>query len=250
MRGMRSQIYHGAHTALVPPEMFDRVQRILRDRTRLMKRRPTKILLTGLAVCSECGSLVGAEQHRRWEYYRCRGSARSENRCRAPYANVAAVHQTLEQIYRGLVLPVGVRKRLARLLADALTVKERVLAARRSGLRLELAALTSREAHLGKAFADGLMTKEAYAMVLPGLRRQREDLESQLFAAPRADARRLRQVIALLHQAPSAWHVHVALSVPEQRLLVEAVFERLEIARSGVVRFTLTPDFHRSTEAA
>lgn len=81
----KKEIYPGAQPPLVSPALFDQVQQLLKSRTRLVTRRPAKFLLTSLAHCSRCGSVVGGEQHRRWQYYRCRGSFRASNRCRAPY---------------------------------------------------------------------------------------------------------------------------------------------------------------------
>ena len=58
---------------------------------------------------------MGAEQHRRWQYYRCRGSFRASNRCRAAYSNLSRVHQGLERVYQGVPLSAGDRTRVVRL---------------------------------------------------------------------------------------------------------------------------------------
>lgn len=84
MMRWKGTIYPVKHPPLVSAGLFEQVQRTLQTRSRLLTRRPTKLLLTGLAHCALCGRLVGSDEHRRWQYYRCRGRSGRSNAARRP----------------------------------------------------------------------------------------------------------------------------------------------------------------------
>lgn len=115
------KVYPGAHPALVEPGIFDRVQGILAARTKTLARTKSSVLLAGIGECARCGARMGTDGHGRWQYYRCRRSFRSFDRCAAPYCNVIRVHQSLDRLLRRTTLPDTV----ARQLLDQIPDRER-----------------------------------------------------------------------------------------------------------------------------
>jgi site-specific DNA recombinase len=106
------QVYPGAHPPLVSSEVFEGVQRVLASRTRPLTKAKATFLLNGIAQCSQCGTLVGSDVHRRWRYYRCRRSFRSSGRCRTPYINMERAHRSLERILRMVSVPDSLGREL------------------------------------------------------------------------------------------------------------------------------------------
>lgn len=111
---------------------------------------------------------------------------------------------------------------------------------------MHLAALVQREAHLTRAFGQGLLTADVHLLALRELAEERRHLEGQLTSPADTRAAQLKQLRSGLETARSAWDLHILLALAEQRLLVYTIFERLEIDHTGVVRYT----FKRKSPAA
>ena len=225
-------LYPGAHPALVSSELFDRVQLILKQRSRMVHRRSGTLLLVGVARCSSCGSLMGADIHRKWQYYRCRGTFRLTKPCRAPHVPVHRAHADLEQLYRRLVLPAGVRRTVWRQVAgrrEELTTEQR---ARREVLQVEFRDLADREIVLSRSLADGGLSLAAFQLAMAELEVRRKTADAEVAVSPRT----LQP--AMDENCRSPWDLHVALPVDEQRILVAEIFDRIDLDRSGVVRYT------------
>jgi site-specific DNA recombinase len=231
------ELYPGAHPALIPVTLFDRVQDVLRRRSRVVQRHPNRFLLAGIARCARCGSFMGGETHRRWQYYRCRGSFRLTSPCRAKYSRMNDVHRAVECIYRDLRLPASVRNTFVRQCADRQVRAEENRRGRRHALKVELAALDQRDAYLAKALVDGRITVPSHELALAELNTKKERLRSELAAlGPPAVSGDLGD---LATRCRSAWDLHAAVSPEEQRILAETVFESLDLENNRVVAHRL-----------
>ncbi len=67
----------------------------------------------------------------------------------------------------------------------------------------------------------------------------RRRCQEQLAELPKVDSDRLERLRSAIGSATSAWDAYEVLSLPEQRLLLQALFENLTLDNSGVVRYTL-----------
>jgi site-specific DNA recombinase len=108
--------YPGRHDALVTPELFDRVQRVLALRGGGgIRRRVHNHFLKGLLWCDRCGKrfiiMRGKGHGGTYFYYICRG--RQGHGCTQPYLRVEAVEKAVERHYATVRLTeeFGVRVR-------------------------------------------------------------------------------------------------------------------------------------------
>ena len=67
----KGEEYEASHPPLVPKQLFDRVQAVLEQKTRVIKKTIDKFTFTGLIKCGECGASITAETHKGHTYYRC-----------------------------------------------------------------------------------------------------------------------------------------------------------------------------------
>ncbi|MEC3861874.1 recombinase family protein [Mesobacterium sp. TK19101] len=76
------KLYQGKHDALVPVELWERVQGVMDGRNASKHRRMTHdFAFSGLIACARCGcSVVGEIKKQKYIYYHCTGYA---DRCRA-----------------------------------------------------------------------------------------------------------------------------------------------------------------------
>lgn len=248
MMRWKGQVYPAKHPSLVSAGVFEQVQRILKSRSRPLLRRPTKLLLTGLAHCAECGLLVGGDEHRRWRYYRCRGSFRSFQRCKARYARVDRVHGRLEVLLQSTHLTASLKAQLLRLLSADATEQINAQDREQASIRRRLLDLRHREDHLTKAFAERLLTFEGHRRAIESLAFERKEVEKLVKPGVFQSLDRVDALSAAIARARTAWDIYVLLTLRQQRVLVQTVFERLEIDRSGIVRHKLME--HTSSAAA
>ena len=104
------EVYPASHAPLVSQAVFEQVQRVLANRSKALTRGRNKFLLTGLGSCASCGRLVGGDGGGKWQYYRCRGSFKAFDRCKARHCRLQTVHAALETVLRDIT-PPGRRRR-------------------------------------------------------------------------------------------------------------------------------------------
>lgn len=179
---------------------------------------------------------MGSETHHAWKYYRCRGSFRFDKPCRTPLVPVARVHQQLETLYRQTVLSASTHRAiLHKILWHRATIARQANAGRQA-IELEMDALRQREIVLARGLAAGLIGVTAHETGVGDLAVKRSALQQEL-AALRED-RRMR-VDDLRSRSGTAWDLHVALTLDEQRILAEELFERIELIQAGIGTFLL-----------
>jgi site-specific DNA recombinase len=127
----------GLHEAIVPEELFDRVQLLRRQRARTLNpgRPSPRYVLKGLAHCRRCharmhGSIGGRDLKAR---YYC--STRRANRsCDQPITSAEQIEQQLIEYIAGFALAANVREEILRHLTDNAAPDTPDTAARRQEL--------------------------------------------------------------------------------------------------------------------
>ncbi len=67
----KGEEYEASHPPLITKQLFDSVQAVLNQKTRVIKKTVDKFTFTGLIKCGECGASITAETHKGHTYYRC-----------------------------------------------------------------------------------------------------------------------------------------------------------------------------------
>jgi DNA invertase Pin-like site-specific DNA recombinase len=97
------------HPALVPVELFEQVQAVLRRRHRQL--RPGEGLagfpLRSVARCAECGGRITVDRRPRWNYYRCSRQAYRRDLCSARFCRAERAHDSLERVCQTIACDAG-----------------------------------------------------------------------------------------------------------------------------------------------
>ena len=67
----RRELYEGTHQPIISKQLFDKVQSVMKLRTKPSKKRKEKFNFLGFIKCGECGCMITAEQQKWHNYYRC-----------------------------------------------------------------------------------------------------------------------------------------------------------------------------------
>jgi site-specific DNA recombinase len=172
--------YPGRHEALISPELFERVQKVLDSHQGAGTRTRThNHYLKGVLWCARCDHRFIVQRAMgnggEYFYFFCRG--RQEGSCDAPYLNVHAVEQAVLDHYATVSFSAefktAVRARLDEALAEDLGSTQAV----RERLGARLAALDTRESNLLDLAADGELPKEKIKEKLIAIRDERASIQ-------------------------------------------------------------------------
>jgi site-specific DNA recombinase len=111
-------LYPGQHPALVPQDLFDRVQTARQLRrsapTPPHKTKRNRVYpLSGLAICGGCGKPMHAASNRDgYRYYRCPSRIQQTDACDQPTVRAELLEEQVADRFRQMVLPPDWRTRL------------------------------------------------------------------------------------------------------------------------------------------
>ena len=199
----RGEEFPGQHEALIPSELFERVQarRARRGPHRRVADKPRGVL-AGIIRCARCGNSLHAERGRESRaMYRERHGRECPTNRRSLMAH--AVDEQIGAIFRSLELPADWRNRIAGYTAD-------------TGERSVESLHESRQ-RLARAYADGGFSLVEYDARLAAI-------DAEIRHASGTTPIEAHEVAALLRELPAMWG---EATPDERRQLVAPVVERV-----------------------
>lgn len=105
----------GVCPAILPTDLWDRVQRRLSNNTGARTRNERRpYLLRGLIRCGACGRSMTPEANKRWPVYRCASRASKDGRCGAPGVSAAGCEAEVWQAVKRVLGPGVLEAEIAR----------------------------------------------------------------------------------------------------------------------------------------
>lgn len=218
------QEYPGGHPPLIPMEMWERCQVLREGRKRKggysNVQDRTGRLLSGLARCAACGSLMWAHPSANDYYYRCAG--RDHRTCTAPTVRAYIVEAQALEAIKVLALPGDWQQAVLRQ-AEALCRPQE----QKSGPNP--ATIEAQLRRLALVYAAGDIDEKTYEQQRAVWRKRLEEASATAHTATRAfDAQRvlalLGDMAGLIERANEA----------QRRAIVRGVFETLWLERHRI----------------
>jgi site-specific DNA recombinase len=212
-----NETYQGAHQALVPKSLFDRVQDILHGRLNARTLRHDFLFRRRLR-CADCEySLIG-ETHKSFVYYRCQTL-----KCPTTAIREEGVEQSVLNRFLDLRLSDDERKYIAcelrKLKAeDAQRVEEAI-----AGLNLRLSQIEERTNRLTDAYIDRLIEKDTFEERKKALLMERTDAEQKLDQLSGGRYRVSEELEHFLERADGAYSAYKIGNPDEKRELVDSL---------------------------
>lgn len=232
--------FPGQHAAIVPEELFQRVQQVIASRpSDHGEKGRLRFFLRGIAYCGECRGKLTAERHGSSTYYRCIRRILTPELCSAQMSN----GRTADAAVVGLYARFHVSDRFR---SEVLARAERCVAHRLSGqteqraaLRMKLLKAEQREVRLAEAYAGGNLSDKAFRTASNRVRLQILEAKGSLAkGVPSAEAV-LARVDRCLKVADSLGQLHRDLNADRRHHLVRAVFQRVYVTRGVIVGYEL-----------
>ncbi|MDD3607732.1 MAG: recombinase family protein, partial [Candidatus Moranbacteria bacterium] len=98
----KGDLYEGRHKPIVEKRLWDKVQRVIAERSHPQKAVSDPKPLCGLMHCGECGRMITAEVQKNHTYYRC---TKKNTVCSQPYVREESVVAQLSDLLSGYAFP-------------------------------------------------------------------------------------------------------------------------------------------------
>ena len=210
------EMYDGTHTPVVSKEVFDKVQKVLKERSN--KNRPPENnpqVYCGFLSCSECGCSITAEEKvkiqqngntHRYIYYHC---TKKRGVCGGAYLREETLDAELSDLLSRFHLPREWAEEMERMAQKDAQEAEQSAAISISALRADIAVLNEKIARLTDLFVEQDIERGDYLARKRALTDERRQLEEQVLKFERNAAHWLEPHPP---RARSAWHSKNALA--------------------------------------
>lgn len=241
----KGAILPGAHEALVPIELFERVQRQLSARALRgsVKYGSLEFWLKGIAFCGACGTRMTADRHRGHAYYRCLANARDRKQCSAPYSNAERVQEKLRAVYKAIFLTADAKQQLLEMAESRLRKSASAGNRTRQSLVTSRTKLLERQLEAAETYTSGDMPKHTYLALMERSSCELSVLEGQLRTLAADPEAAIAAVRARVAEASSLWDFHAALPAADRPRLAYAAFDGIDLLAGDVADARLRPAF-------
>ena len=230
----KGEIYPGRHEALISPELFERVQRVLEVRHHRNQRDcRNSHFLRGLMQCGRCyeagrnSQLIYSRPVNRagqvYEYYTCTNRAG----CGLPHLPVAEIEDALAREVATLRIPIEEVAALRQRVADSLEHQQAAEQETRRRLKKELGRLDVKEERLLDLAADGGLVGKKLRKRLRDLQTRRAVVRQQLECTDEQLRREADTVLAYLDLLADPGRFYELASPVVKRKLLTAFYAQI-----------------------
>ena len=238
--------YQGRHEALITPELFERVQKVLDSHQGAGTRTRThNHYLKGVLWCARCDHRFIVQRAvgngGEYFYFFCRG--RQEGLCNAPYLNVPTVEEAVLDHYATVSFSDEFRAAVRAKLDEALASDLGSTQAVRERLDARLDALDTKESNLLDLAADGDLSKEKIKEKLIAIRDERAGIrrDIQRLDAELATGRAVFAVALDLLDQPKELYRQAGPAL--RKTMNETIFTKLKLDGATVAADELAEPF-------
>lgn len=236
----------GQHPALVSPELFAAVQVVLKNRQRVLSRRPIKpgFVLTHVGRCATCLGPVSVDRHNGFGYYRCGRRTYRKASCTARrYTPARAAHSAMEMVCDLILLNANSRGIVLAALRKEGEWQAQLERHRFEQLVKRGQSLMLAESRLTDAFLGGEVSRDVYTNKNRALREERAAVAVALTRIQQTALKKERGRDPKLNSCTSVGDVYRATSDEQRALLLETVFDAVLLDHTGIIGYTLKAAF-------
>ncbi len=203
----RGLVNQGKHQPIIDKELFDRVQRVARERDRHKQRRHTyDFTLRSVVFCAACGSkYVGDHNHiKNKSYYHCtRYKAKKFKEpivCTGKYVETHVLEKAVEQEFSKLQFSDDFILKLEEKLKIIYKTKKESVSSDRSRLLQARIAVEKKLESAEEKLIDGVLDNNSFDRLKKKYREQIEDFENQIIKVEQSKNLKMdtiQQVLAL-----------------------------------------------------
>ena len=235
--------YDGRHRPIVPRRLFYRVQGVLKRRSADSgEKGRLKFLLRGVAYCKACGRRLTAEIHPRGSYYRCLPDP-DGIKCDQPYTPVHSLDRQLAALYERMRPPKEVLQLLQAEMKEIAIGRRSTAQKGAKALQRAIDDTESKQMGLVDAMLSGKVTSRVYERMDKVYAQKRMEAEARLAQLEVDYDDPLDLLDKSIVVASTLSYLHHRFDYGRRKLLLRAVFERIDVEDRHIVGVELKPPF-------
>ena len=235
----KGKVYRGIHTPLITRELWEKVQRVLRDRgTRKPRRVKHDFAFSGLISCGHCGcALVGEIKKGRYIYYHCTGY---KGKCPEPYVREEVLEERFTDILRTLRFDAEILEWVTQALRESHGDERRFHEESVNRLKSEHTKLQKRIEAMYIDKLDGRVDAAFYDRKTAEWREEQREILRAIDRHDEANKSYLDEGVLILELAERAVELFEKQEPSEKRRLLDFVLSNCTWAN-----YELTPEFRQ-----
>jgi len=211
----RKEVYEGAHAALVPQPLFERVQRVLQGKL-AARTQMHDFLFRRRLRCGTCRySLIG-ERQKGLVYYRCH-----TRDCPTTSARETDVEESLRPLLLALRLDPQERAYLRDKVASMKANWQDVASAERKALELQLGQLSAKRGRLADALVEGILDRDLFGERQEALFKEKRAIQDRLRTITEDGAAGPAHLAQFLERLDTANSLYQSATTAERRELLD-----------------------------
>ena len=240
------ELFEGKHTPIISKQLFDKVQVVLKERSKPQIRTKEPKPLCGLFRCGECGRMITAELQKGHIYYRC---SKKGVTCSQPYIREEVLAAQLSDILKDFAAPSDWAVELLKMAdADEANAMQSSIAASQA-VRNEITATTQKLQRLHRLYLDEDIERETYLAEKEDLLSRRKSLEGKLAGLGNGYLAWLEPLRGWIKDASLLGETSVSSSLPHQKSSAQKIFGSNILLKNRRIEFTPTPPYASLREA-
>ena len=234
--------YKGSHEPLVKRELWDMVQRKIRERANFSSRtRKHNFSFSGFVKCGRCGTAVVGEIHKgKYIYYHC---SQSRGKCKEPYIREEAFAKILGKPLKKLVFDKEIIDWMIAALKESHKDEKRHHKEAVEGLRKQRDRILPRLEKMYEDKLDGVISKDFYLLKRAQYEEERDRIDYHLSQHSNANLNYLDTGVDLLELAKRAYSLYLQQDPAEQRKLLNLVYSNC-IFKNGKIKVEYRKPFN------
>ncbi|MFQ5962664.1 MAG: recombinase family protein [Candidatus Scalinduaceae bacterium] len=235
--------YKGIHKAIIPKDLFYRVQEVLKKRSvDTGEKGKLEFLLRGITYCQFCNRKLTGEIHPRGSYYRCLPNIHKE-KCSQPYTPVKLLDSQLEALYE--------RLQPSKKLLELLKVEMQEIAKKRKKIAQKeiknskkiIEDLEDKEIKLLDEMLEGKVRRDIYERMDKKYTEKKKEAESRLSQLEVDYDDPLDFLDKCITVASMLLYLHQRFNYEQRKNLIKAVFDKIYVQNKAIVDVKLNSPF-------
>ena len=240
------ELFEGKHTPIISKQLFDKVQTVLKERSKPQVRTKEPKPLCGLFRCGECGRMITAEVQKGHTYYRC---SKKGVVCSQPYIREEILAVQLSDILKDFAAPSDWAVELSKMADEDEANAMQSSVAASQAVREEIKSVSQKLQRLHRLYLDEDIERETYLAEKESLLSHRKSLEGKLAGLGRGHLDWLEPLHGWIKDASLLGETAVSSSLPLQKSSAQKIFGSNIFLKNRRIEFTPTPPYASLREA-
>jgi len=173
----KGERFEASHPPLISKKLYDSVQAVIAQKTRVIKKTVDKFTFTGLMKCGECGASITAELKKGHIYYRC---TKKISACTQRYLREEALLEQINSAILKVFIDNETKNKIINLCEKLIQEEGKASSALVSQFQDKLKYFDSQIERLIDLYVAKEITQEEYQRKKANLLNEKKDLEGQV----------------------------------------------------------------------